>query len=67
MVMDQMSKQRMIDTGRLTGCDSPHSNISRDCGSGRKVNISTMSDMVPEEDIVNKAVAEVSEKNECSP
>ena len=51
----------MIDAGRLTECNSPNSNISRECGSGKKVNISSMSDLVPEMDIVNKAVPEVSE------
>ena len=66
MVMDQMSKQRMVDAGRLTECNSPHSNISKE-GSGKKVNISSMSDLVPEMDVVNKAVPEVSEENECSP
>ena len=69
MVMDQMTKQKLHDAGRLTECNSPHSNISRDCGSGKKVNISSMSDLVPEAevDIVNKAVPEVDEENEYSP
>ena len=69
MVMDQMTRQRLHDAGTLTECNSPQRNISRDCGSGKKVNISSMSDLVPEAevDILNKAVPEVSEENESSP
>ena len=59
MVLDQMTKQQLRDSGRNTGCNSPN--------SGKQVNISSMSDMVPEMDTIVKAVAEVSEDRECSP
>ena len=59
MVLDQMNRQQVRDSGQNTGCSSPN--------SGKKVNISSMSDMVPEMDTIVKAVAEVSEDQECSP
>ena len=59
MVLDQMTKQQLRDSGRNTGCNSPN--------SGKQVNISSMSDLVPEMDTIAKTVAEVSEDRECSP